>query len=124
MEWTPLKLGELAIDPEARSATLEGVPVRLTTVEFRVLEALARSAGRVQGRASLTYQALGRRLEPFDRSIDAHISNIRRKTMPRSGARHRNQELEGATVMCSPFPASGLEKHLRPAPEPRGLLGT
>ena len=50
----------LAIDPWAMSATLEGVPVRLTTVEFMVLEALARSAGRVQSRETLTYQALGR----------------------------------------------------------------
>ncbi len=83
----PLTLGELAIDPGARSATMEGVPVRLTTAEFLVLEALARSAGRVQSRATLTYQALGRRLEPFDRSIDTHISNIRRKLCldPRRG---------------------------------------
>lgn len=66
---------------------MEGVPVRLTTAEFLVLEALARSAGRVQSRATLTYQALGRRLEPFDRSIDTHISNIRRKLCldPRRG---------------------------------------
>jgi DNA-binding response OmpR family regulator len=47
------------------SATLEGVPVQLTTAEFMVLEALARSAGRVQGRETLTYQALARPLEPF-----------------------------------------------------------
>jgi DNA-binding response OmpR family regulator len=76
---TPLALGALAIYPGTMSATLEGVPVRLTTAEFMVLEALARSAGRVQSRETLTYQALGRSLEPFDRSIDTHISNIRRK---------------------------------------------
>jgi len=40
--------------PGARSATMEGVPVRLTTAEFPVLEALTRSAGRVQSRATLT----------------------------------------------------------------------
>lgn len=78
-ESASLTLGELAIDPGARSATMEGVPVPLTAAEFLVLEALARSAGRVQSRAALTYQALGRRLEPFDRSIDTHVSNIRRK---------------------------------------------
>ena len=76
---TPLALGALAIYPGTMSATLEGVPVRLTTAEFMVLEALARSAGRVQSRETLTYQALGRPIEPFDRSIDTHISNIRRK---------------------------------------------
>ena len=74
-----LALGALAIYPGTMSATIEGVPVRLTTAEFLVLDALARSAGRVQSRETLTYQALGRPLEPFDRSIDTHISNIRRK---------------------------------------------
>ena len=76
---TPLALGALAIYPGTMSVTLEGVPVRLTTAEFMVLEALARSAGRVQSRETLTYHGLGRPLEPFDRSIDTHISNIRRK---------------------------------------------
>jgi len=75
----PLALGALAIYPATMSATLAGVPVQLTTAEFMLLEALARSAGRVQSRETLTYQALGRPLEPFDRSIDTHISNIRRK---------------------------------------------
>jgi two-component system response regulator CpxR len=76
---TPLELGALAIDSATLSVTLQGVPLPLTTVEFMVLEALAQSAGRFQSRQTLTYQALGRRLERFDRSIDTHISNIRRK---------------------------------------------
>jgi DNA-binding response OmpR family regulator len=75
----PLTLGELTIDLAVRSASMEGVPVRLTTAEFMLLEILVRSAGRVQSRATLTTQALGRRLKPYDRSIDTHISNIRRK---------------------------------------------
>jgi DNA-binding response OmpR family regulator len=75
----PLALDALAIYPGTMSATFEGVPVRLTTAEFMVLEALARSVGRVQSRETLTYQGLGRSMEPFDRSIDTHISNIRRK---------------------------------------------
>ncbi len=79
LDSTPLALGALAIYPGTMSATLDGMPVRLTTAEFMLLEALARSAGRVQSRETLTYQALGRPLEPFDRSIDTHISNIRRK---------------------------------------------
>jgi DNA-binding response OmpR family regulator len=79
LDSAPLTLGALAIYPATMSATLEGLPVRLTTAEFMVLEALARSAGRVQSRQTLTYRALGRRLEPFDRSIDTHVSNIRRK---------------------------------------------
>jgi two-component system response regulator CpxR len=76
---TPLALGALGIDSGTKSATIAGVPMRLTSAEFMVLETLARSAGRVQSRETLTYQALGRHIEPFDRSIDTHISNIRRK---------------------------------------------
>jgi two-component system response regulator CpxR len=75
----PLAVGALAMDPGTMSVTLAGVPVRLTTAEFKVLEVLARSSGRVQSRETLTQQALGRWLEPFDRSVDTHISNIRRK---------------------------------------------
>jgi DNA-binding response OmpR family regulator len=53
--------------------------VALTGAEFRVLEILMRSAGQVISRDSMTEQALGRKLVPYDRSIDTHISNIRRK---------------------------------------------
>jgi len=69
----------LAINRWAMSAMLAGMRVRLTSAALKAFETLARSAGRVQSRETLTYQALGRPLEPFDRSIDTHISNIRRK---------------------------------------------
>jgi DNA-binding response OmpR family regulator len=51
----------------------------LTGAEFRVLELLLRSAGQVISRDALTEQALGRKLAAYDRSIDTHISNLRRK---------------------------------------------
>ena len=53
--------------------------VPLTGAEFRVLELLMRSAGQVISRDAMTEQALGRKLVPYDRSIDTHISNLRRK---------------------------------------------
>ncbi len=121
-EPVPLKLGELAIDPGARSATMEGVPVRLTTAEFLVLEALARSAGRVQSRATLTYQALGRRLEPFDRSIDTHVSNIRRKLCLDPGRSIEIRSLRGHGYVLT-VPRGGCEKHLRPAPKSHAQPG-
>ena len=74
-----LRVGSLTIDCDAMSVTLNDVPVRLTAAEFRVLEALMRSPGEIQSKAGLSYRALGRPLEPFDRSIDTHVSNIRRK---------------------------------------------
>ena len=53
--------------------------VPLTGAEFRVLEVLMRSAGQVISREAMTEQALGRKLAAYDRSIDTHISNLRRK---------------------------------------------
>jgi DNA-binding response OmpR family regulator len=75
----PLRLGPLLLDPASCSATMEGCRLRLTSAEFLVLELLARAPGQRLSRAYLTEQALGRRLEPYDRSIDTHVSNLRRK---------------------------------------------
>jgi two-component system response regulator CpxR len=72
-------VGELKLDPAAFTVTLSGRPVRLTGTEFRVLEMLMRAVGQVQSRDSLTEKVLGRKLTPYDRSIDTHISNLRRK---------------------------------------------
>jgi len=75
----PLTLGPLRLDPARHRVTQRGAPVELTGAEFRVLEVLIRAAGRVVSREQLTEQALGRRLELYDRSIDTHVSNLRRK---------------------------------------------
>lgn len=87
---------------------MKGVPVRLTTAEFLLLEALARSAGRVQSRATLAHRALDRRLEPFDRSIDAHVSNLRRKLCLDAGRAFEIRSLRGhAYVLTLPRDAKG-----------------
>ena len=75
----PLVLGSLKLDPARHRATVRGATVELTGAEFRVLEVLLRAAGRVVSREQLTEQALGRKLELYDRSIDTHVSNLRRK---------------------------------------------
>jgi DNA-binding response OmpR family regulator len=74
-----LNLGPLAIDPASLSVTMNKREIRLTSAEFVVLDVLARSVGNMQTRALLTEKALGRQLEPFDRSIDTHVSTLRRK---------------------------------------------
>jgi two-component system response regulator CpxR len=76
---TPVVAGDLRLDPAAREVRLNGVPVGLTSVEFALLEALLREPGRVVTREHLTETVLGRKLGPFDRVIDVHISNVRRK---------------------------------------------
>jgi len=58
---------------------MDGLPIDLTSVEFALLEMLLRDAGHVVTREQLTETVLGRKLGPFDRVIDVHISNLRKK---------------------------------------------
>jgi DNA-binding response OmpR family regulator len=76
---SPVSVGPIWLDPATLEVTLSGKAVRLTGTEFRVLELLMRSPGQVQSRESLTERVLGRKLTPYDRSIDTHVSNLRRK---------------------------------------------
>jgi two-component system response regulator CpxR len=75
----PLVVGDLRLDPAAREAHLNENALNLTSVEFTLLEALVRDAGHVLTREQLTKTVLGRKLGPFDRVIDVHVSNVRRK---------------------------------------------
>lgn len=74
-----MAVGDLVLDAGARTVTCNGAPVALTTIEFEVLQALLAAAGQVVSRESLAQDVLGRELDPFDRSIDMHISKLRRK---------------------------------------------
>jgi DNA-binding response OmpR family regulator len=72
-------VGSLKVDPESRAAWLSERPLELTTVEFDLLLSLARANGRVKTRERLLLEVAERDFEAFDRSIDVHISSIRRK---------------------------------------------
>jgi two-component system response regulator CpxR len=74
-----LVVGRIVLNTGTHQVRVADVLVALTGAEFRVLELLMRSAGQVISREALTEQALGRKLVPYDRSIDTHISNLRRK---------------------------------------------
>lgn len=76
---TPLTVGDIRLDPRAREAWINEAPLDLTSVEFTLLETLMLDAGRVVTRDHLTETVLGRRLGPFDRVIDVHVSNVRKK---------------------------------------------
>ena len=75
----PVVVGPLWIDPAARTAALGDRPLTLTPVEYDLLLSLARAAGRVKSREQLLLEAADRDFEAFDRSIDVHISSLRRK---------------------------------------------
>jgi DNA-binding response OmpR family regulator len=74
-----VEIGPIVLNTGMHQVRVAGETVPLTGAEFRVLELLMRSAGQVLSRDALTEQALGRKLVPYDRSIDTHISNLRRK---------------------------------------------
>ena len=72
--WGPLRL-----DLRARRADVADRDLELTSAELRILELLVRADTRTVTRDELMMQALGRRLLPTDRSLDTHVSNLRRK---------------------------------------------
>ncbi len=74
-----LRVQDLELDPAARRAIQAGKRLDLTDVEFGLLEVLMRSPGKVVNRDELSEAVLGRPFDPFDRSLDMHISRLRRK---------------------------------------------
>src|SRR5215471_14647650 len=69
----------IVLDPGTRTVSVSGTPVELTTFEFDILELLMRSAGKVLSRDALMENFYNRKATPFDRSIDMHISHLRKK---------------------------------------------
>jgi DNA-binding response OmpR family regulator len=74
-----INVGDLEIVREARTASLDGEPLQLTAVEFDLLLSLAKTPGRVKTREQLLLEVADRDFDVFDRSIDVHISSLRRK---------------------------------------------
>jgi two-component system, OmpR family, response regulator CpxR len=74
-----ISVGDLTMEPSSRTAALAGQLLTLTAVEYDLLLSLARSAGRVKTRERLLIEVAERDFEAFDRSIDVHISSLRRK---------------------------------------------
>ncbi len=72
-------VGTLQVDPETRRASFHDQPLALTPTEFDLLLSLARDCGRVKTREHLLLEVADRDFESFDRSIDVHISSLRRK---------------------------------------------
>lgn len=91
----PISAGDLQLNVAARTVHRGTRAINLTTVEFDLLEKLMRSAGRVVGRDELTREVLGREFSPFDRSIDTHIWNLRRKVGPYDDGSERIKAIRG-----------------------------
>ncbi len=91
-----LRIGALTLETGLHQARVDGTAVALTDAEYRVLEVLVRQAGRVVSRAELTRRGLGRKLVGLDRSVDTHVSNLRRKLGPRIEATTPIRGVRGA----------------------------
>lgn len=74
-----IHIADVYINPASREVLQDNQSVKLTATEFDILYLLMSNAGRLVDRDQLSEQCLGRKLEPYDRSIDMHISNLRRK---------------------------------------------
>jgi two-component system, OmpR family, response regulator CpxR len=83
-----LRIGDIELDPATRTVRHAGEAVDLTSVEFNLLEVLLREAGRVVTREELVSAVLSRKFSPFDRSIDMHVSKVRKKLGDSDEAEH------------------------------------
>src|SRR5947209_10193563 len=92
----PVHLADVELHPESRSVTCSGKPVNLTGAEFDLLYTFLRSPGKIISREDLTQAALGRPMSPMDRSIDVHVSNLRRKLGTYDGNHERIKAIRGS----------------------------
>lgn len=108
-----LVVGDVEMNIGARLVRRAGEIISLTGVEFVLLEALLRSAGSVIPREELSVGVLGRRPTKYDRSLDMHISNIRKKLGHQVGTLERIKTLRGVgysyTLPCDAITESSTE---------------
>lgn len=74
-----LQVDDLEVSIPSRSARIDGQELSLTSVEFDLLTVLLEQAGKIVKKEDLSERVLERKLSPFDRSLDMHISNLRKK---------------------------------------------
>lgn len=86
---------DIALELHTRRVFKQGQTIELTTVEFNLLKVLLQSAGCVVSRETLNHEVLGRTYNPYDRSIDVHISKLRKKLGDKIGQAERIQAIRG-----------------------------
>ena len=90
-----VSLDDIELDKGSRMARRAGQNLDLTTVEFDLLELFLNSAGSVLSREEMVRTVLGREFSPFDRSMDTHVSNLRRKLGPKGDGSERIKGVRG-----------------------------
>ena len=94
-----LEINDVELDTATHSAKVGGHLLELTTTEFRVLQTLMAEAGKVVDKNSLNIAALGRPLEAYDRSIDMHVSNLRKKMQQAADTEQKIKTIRGVGYM-------------------------
>jgi DNA-binding response OmpR family regulator len=103
-----ITVGDVEVDTGTRHVRRDGDTVELTNVEYEILVILLSAAGRVVTREDLVRSALGREISVFDRSIDMHISHLRRKLGRRAGEFDRIKTVRGVGyIYARPSDAGG-----------------
>ena len=90
-----LRFSDLTLFHGSQTLEIAGNPVSLTATEYGILEMLVQSAGEVVRRETLSENVLGRRLTPFDRSLDTHVANLRKKLGPDADGQPRIKTVRG-----------------------------
>ena len=99
-----LSLGDIELDTGSRRVQCAGQAIELTTVEFDLLEEFLRTAGSVMKREELVERVLGRTFSPFDRSIDMHVSKLRRKLGPHPDGSQRIKSIRSVGYLYTSSP--------------------
>lgn len=96
-----VEVDQIRLQSKSRNAFYDDQPIPLTGAEFTVLELLLRAAGNVISKETLTEKALNRKLTPYDRSIDVHVSNIRKKMAALGASKDLIINIRGAGYMLT-----------------------
>ncbi|MEM7613043.1 MAG: response regulator transcription factor [Pseudomonadota bacterium] len=95
VEDSRLTVGDVTIERGTQSVYRNGTIVQLTGAEFSILSVLCEAAGEVVDKSHIARQGLGRRIMPYDRSVDVHVGNLRRKLGPLADGRQRIKTVRG-----------------------------
>jgi two-component system response regulator CpxR len=76
---TPVQIGGIQLNPGTRQVHQNGRPIALTSIEFDILDVLMRSAGRIVSRDEMATILYQREITPYERSVDVHVSHLRKK---------------------------------------------
>lgn len=92
---TAIRVGDVRIEVGAQAVYCNDQLVNLTGAEFGVLEILLKHAGEVVDKDTIARHALGRRIMPYDRSVDAHVGHLRKKLGPLANGMQRIKTVRG-----------------------------